>query len=152
MVCLDCRKEFEDLKILLKQAERAAEKAEIKRAVERDARAAGVLDVAMEDVLARAVDGAEWGTDSRGRVRRMVGGLPEVDENGEYLSPSRWLKSVRPSNPHWFGDTDVAAGNVSGPNPWAKNSWNMTEQGQLVLSNPAKAKKLAADAGVTLDV
>ena len=107
---------------------------------------------AMEDVLARATEGAEWGTDSRGRVRRMVNGLPEVDENGEYLSPSRWLKSMRPQNPHWFGDTDVAPDTSTGPNPWSKEHWNMASQGQIVLKDPAQAKRLAANAGITLSV
>lgn len=37
-----------------------------------------------------------------------------------------------------------------GFNPWAKDTFNLTEQGKLVRENPEYAKKLAAQAGVTL--
>ena len=35
-------------------------------------------------------------------------------------------------------------------NPWAKDSWNLTQQGQLLRQNPEMAKSLAAAAGKTL--
>lgn len=37
-------------------------------------------------------------------------------------------------------------------NPWAKETFNLTEQGRLFKENPAQAKELAAAAGVTLNV
>ena len=35
-------------------------------------------------------------------------------------------------------------------NPFAKDSWNLTEQGKLYRENPAQARELAATAGVTI--
>ena len=37
-------------------------------------------------------------------------------------------------------------------NPWAKETFNLTEQGRLFKENPAQAKELAAAAGVTLNI
>ena len=40
----------------------------------------------------------------------------------------------------------------TGKNPWAKESFNLTEQGKLIKSNPAQAKELASAAGITLNI
>lgn len=37
-------------------------------------------------------------------------------------------------------------------NPWAKETFNLTEQGRLFKENPAQAKELAAAAGVKLNI
>lgn len=37
-------------------------------------------------------------------------------------------------------------------NPWAKETFNLTEQGKLFKENPVQAKELAAAAGVNLDI
>lgn len=36
------------------------------------------------------------------------------------------------------------------PNPWAKDTFNLSKQGEVVRTDPAKAKRLAAAAGVVL--
>ena len=41
-------------------------------------------------------------------------------------------------------------GGSSTENPFAKESFNLTKQGELLKSNPEQAKALAAAAGVTL--
>lgn len=42
-------------------------------------------------------------------------------------------------------------GNEGGvANPWKKDTYNLTQQGKLILENPAQAKRLAAEAGITL--
>ncbi len=41
---------------------------------------------------------------------------------------------------------------ANSPNPWKTESLNLTEQGELFKSNPAEAKRLAAAAGVKLEV
>ncbi|SES68803.1 phage scaffolding protein [[Clostridium] polysaccharolyticum] len=57
---------------------------------------------------------------------------------------------------HLFGTSnqhyDPAGGNGGGnvKNPFAKDSFNLTEQGKLLKENPAQAKEMAAAAGVTL--
>nr|DAY60314.1 MAG TPA: minor structural protein [Caudoviricetes sp.] len=37
-------------------------------------------------------------------------------------------------------------------NPWAKETFNLTEQGKLFKENPAQAKELAASAGINLNI
>ncbi|MEO0851975.1 MAG: hypothetical protein AAFY15_00525, partial [Cyanobacteria bacterium J06648_11] len=37
-------------------------------------------------------------------------------------------------------------------NPWAKKTWNLTQQGQVYKANPALARQLAEQAGVTLKI
>ncbi len=51
------------------------------------------------------------------------------------------------------GRNDVGGGNPgthTGPNPFAKDTLNLTEQGRLLRDNPELAKKLAAEAGIQL--
>lgn len=46
--------------------------------------------------------------------------------------------------------TPAGGGSYTGKNPFAKDSFNLTEQGKLLTENPAQAKELAAAAGVTI--
>lgn len=52
------------------------------------------------------------------------------------------------------GDSNGSGGTTrkqsSGPNPWKKESWNLTQQGQILRSDRARAEKLAKEAGVPL--
>lgn len=43
------------------------------------------------------------------------------------------------------------AGAYSGPNPFAKETFNLTKQCELIRDNPTQAKSLAAAAGVTIE-
>ena len=47
-----------------------------------------------------------------------------------------------------YNPKDGGAGGVT--NPFAKDTFNLTEQGRMLKENPAQAKELAAAAGVTL--
>lgn len=44
----------------------------------------------------------------------------------------------------------AGGGNYAGKNPFAKDTFNLTEQGKLLKENPAQAKELATAAGVTI--
>ncbi|MGN6710716.1 phage scaffolding protein [Anaerocolumna jejuensis] len=44
----------------------------------------------------------------------------------------------------------AGGGNYTGKNPFAKETFNLTKQGELLKENPAQAKELAAAAGVTI--
>jgi hypothetical protein len=46
--------------------------------------------------------------------------------------------------------TPAGGGNYTGKNPFAKESFNLTEQGKLFKENPAQAKEMAAAAGVNI--
>jgi hypothetical protein len=43
-----------------------------------------------------------------------------------------------------------APNGAEGPNPWLKASRNLTRQAEMIKKNPARAKQLAAQAGITL--
>lgn len=74
-------------------------------------------------------------------------------------TPTDWLREIQPKRQHWWPNSTGAGGSgsgsgngFSGKNPWKKDTLNLTEQGQLVLSSPDLAKSLAKEAGVTLDI
>jgi len=58
----------------------------------------------------------------------------------------------------YFGSVETTGVNVSNPpanvggeiNPWAKDTFNLTEQGRILKSEPEKAKAFAIAAGVTI--
>lgn len=69
------------------------------------------------------------------------------------LDPKSFLEAVLNSGarPHWFKDSEGAgarngrggAGGAGGPNPFAKDSRNMTQVAQLCVKNPSLAIRLA---------
>lgn len=113
------------------------------------ARAAKVIDSAVEDVELLAERVLE--VDDQGNVvtRDGVGVTPG-------LSAKDWLADMQTKRPHWWGPTQGGGGPgsrlnlVGGTNPWAAETWNMTEQGRIVISDRARADKLAAAAGTTV--
>ena len=56
------------------------------------------------------------------------------------------FKQEQPKPP--YNPKNGGAGGVT--NPFAKDTFNLTEQGRMLKENPAQAKELAAAAGVTL--
>ena len=64
------------------------------------------------------------------------------------------LKAIQQSDPYLFGDSKVGGGtNPPGAdnaeiNPWKKDSWNLTQQGKILLEDPAKATRMKAEAGI----
>ncbi len=112
---------------------------------------AGALPSAVEDLRNRG--GAEL--DVRNGALVVV---HPTDRGVRNVTVDGWVKEVHTKSPHLFGEdgeqgdgTGAGTGN-SGTNPWAKETWNLTEQGRLVRDNPALAKQMAAQAGVTLDI
>lgn len=93
----------------------------------------------------------------------MYEGHFEINEAGEVvtneasgrpgLSAEAWLQDMQDKRPHWWGPSKGGNAQGSGTggalagNPWTKEGWNMTAQGQLVATNRAKAEQLAAAAG-----
>lgn len=92
----------------------------------------------------------------------------EVDENGKVVSkdgvgvtpgvdPAVWFTELQPKRPHWWpGSAGGGAGGNRGggggseKNPWAADSWNLTEQGRILTANRAKAEQLAKSAGTSI--
>ena len=89
------------------------------------------------------------------------GGVDKFTFDGENkpIGVEETIKSYKESIPHIF-KTDkiephydpVGGGAPTGTNPFAKDTFNLTEQGKLLKENPAQAKELAAAAGVTLNI
>lgn len=78
------------------------------------------------------------------------------DKEGNPVGIDDVVKPLKESSPHLFktepGANYKPAGGGTPPsrNPFAKDSFNLTEQGKLLRENPAQAKALASAAGVTI--
>lgn len=78
------------------------------------------------------------------------------DKEGNPVGIDDVVKPLKESSPHLFkaepGADYKPAGGGTPPsrNPFAKDSFNLTEQGKLIRENPAQAKALASAAGVTI--
>lgn len=114
------------------------------------AKAAKVADSALEDIELygdRVFEITEAGTVV---TKDGVGVTPG-------LSPKEWLSDMQAKRPHWWGPTQGGGANGSrggagvGQNPFSREHWNMTEQGNIVRSKGmAEAERLAKIAGTTV--
>ena len=82
-----------------------------------------------------------------------------LGDDGNITGLDEQLKSLQESKAFLFktGKTETnynpAGGKENkGSNPFAKETFNLTEQGKLLKENPAQAKELASSAGVTLNI
>ena len=88
------------------------------------------------------------------------GGLDKFtfDKDGNPVGIDDIVQPLTESSPHLFktepGADYKPAGGGTPPakNPFAKDSFNLTEQGKLLRENPVQAQALAAAAGVTINV
>lgn len=86
------------------------------------------------------------------------GGLDKFtfDKDGKPVGLDDVVKPLKESAPHLFKQEPGAkyepAGGVTqtSRNPFAKETFNLTEQGKLIRENPEQAKQMAAAAGVTI--
>jgi hypothetical protein len=93
----------------------------------------------------------------------------EIDENGKIITKDEvgvtpgidavvWLTEMQTKRPHWWGTTSGGGsrgnngngGAPTGNNPFTREHWNMTEQGQLMRTNRARAEQLAKSAGTKI--
>lgn len=86
------------------------------------------------------------------------GGLDKFtfDKEGNPVGVEELLKPFKESSPHLFkvepsgGYKPQAGGKPNASNPWAKDTFNLTEQGRIFKEDPAQARELAAAAGVKI--
>ena len=87
------------------------------------------------------------------------GGLDKFvfDKDGAPIGLEDVLKPMREASPHLFkavggagGYNPAGGGNPPASNPFAKETFNLTEQGRLFKQNPEQARQMAAAAGVKL--
>lgn len=78
------------------------------------------------------------------------------DKDGKPIGVDDVLKPLKESSPHLFktqqggGYNPAGGSNPPANNPFAKETWNMTEQGRLFKADPAQARQMAAAAGMKL--
>lgn len=116
--------------------EKAAENTRREYALKEKLSAVGVLD-------------ADYVIYKQGGVEKFT-----FDKDGVPVGVEDVVKPLRESSPHLFkgaADYKPADGSaLAAANPWAKESFNLTEQGKIFKENPAQARQLAAAAGATI--
>ena len=79
-----------------------------------------------------------------------------VDEDGKVSGVDEQLTAMQESKKFLFKTNEVQvdytprSGKIKSINPFAKDTFNLTEQGQLLKDDPEKAKALAAEAGTKI--
>lgn len=124
----------------------------IDQAVLSEAGPLGLRKTAHADLIARA----------RSTFKMEGGQVVAYDEKGQKafgadaqpLSIKEWAASQVKGAPHLFeasagggSSGSGGGGRFTGPNPWAKQSFNLTEQMRLTRQDPQEAKRLEAAAG-----
>ncbi len=61
-----------------------------------------------------------------------------------------FVKQLQTDAPHMFGEPSAARTSATrthnGPNPWKRESFNLTKQGHIVRNDPSLAQRLQAEA------
>ena len=107
------------------------------------------LDFAIEKALAAA----------KAKNPKAVKALLDMEKvklDGEQLlGLDDQLKAIQQSDPYLFGESGKVGSGTNPPgagnpeaNPWKKDSWNLTQQGKILLEDPAKATRMKAEAGI----
>lgn len=78
---------------------------------------------------------------------KPVGVEETVKPYREDKAMAHLFKQEQPSKPPYSPQGGIGGG---GTNPFAKETFNLTKQGELLKSNPEQAKAMAAAAGVTI--
>ena len=107
------------------------------------------LDFAIEKALAAA----------KAKNAKAVKALLDMEkvklDGDQLLGIDEQLKALQQSDQYLFGDSGKVGGGTNPPgagnpevNPWKKDSWNLTQQGKILLEDPAKATRMKAEAGI----
>lgn len=132
----ELQKQVEQYKGKVASLEKAAENARKEFALKEKLAAAGVLD-------------ADYVIYKHGGVEKFA-----FDKEGVPVGIEDVVKPLRESSPHLFkGQAGYSPAGGTAPtaaNPWAKETFNLTEQGRIFKENPAQARQMAAAAGATI--
>lgn len=118
-------------------------------AVRQAATKVGLLPTAIEDALMYGERVLDVDADGRIVTKDGVGVTPG-------LSPDIWLGDMKTSRSHWWGETAGGGGKGGGGggrfgnNPWSAEHWNLTEQGNVLKTDRARAEQMAKAAGTTV--
>jgi len=107
------------------------------------------LDFALERALAAAKA-------KNAKAVKALLDLEKVKLDGEQLlGLDDQLKELQKSDAYLFGESGKVGSGTNPPgagnpeaNPWKKETWNLTQQGKILLEDPAKATRMKAEAGI----
>ena len=107
------------------------------------------LDFAIEKALAAAKA-------KNPKAVKALLDLEKVKLDGEQLlGLDDQLKELQKSDAYLFGESGKVGSGTNPPgagnpeaNPWKKETWNLTQQGKILLEDPAKATRMKAEAGI----
>lgn len=137
----ELQKKIGDYEAEIKNLKKSAEDTEKNYALKEQLTKQGVLD---PDYLIYKAGGLEkFNFDKEGKPIGVEEAVKPYKEDATMAHLFKQEQSKPPYNPK-----DGGAGGVT--NPFAKDTFNLTEQGRMLKENPAQAKELAAAAGVTL--
>ena len=137
----ELQKKISDYETEIKNLKKSAEDTTKTYALKEQLAKFGVLD---PDYLIYKAGGIEKFTfDKDGKPVGVEEAVKPYKEDAAMAHLFKQEPKKPPYNPQ-NGDTGGTA------NPFAKETFNLTEQGRLLKENPAQAKELAAAAGVTL--
>lgn len=77
----------------------------------------------------------------------------KYDKDGKLEDADNFIKSARETHPTMFAQgghsyNPAGGGGPAAVNPWKKDTFNLTKQGEIFKENPAQAKELMAAAGI----
>jgi hypothetical protein len=109
---------------------------------------------AEEDLIARVLNLGEWKENKAGRIVLHKGGLVVHTKDGySEMTPDGAVVDLKPVAPHLYGVEETQKNGDAGPNPFMKGAgFNMTRQAEILRADPARAKRLAAEAGIELAI
>lgn len=137
----ELQKKIGDYEIEIKNLKKTAENTSKTYALKESLAKQGVLD---PDYLIYKAGGLEkFNFDKEGKPIGVEEVVKPYKDDAAMAHLFKQEQSKPPYNPKNGG-----AGGVT--NPFAKDTFNLTEQGRMLKENPAQAKELAAAAGVTL--
>ena len=122
----------------------------ISGAVRKAAEKAGVIPSAIDDVIARAHGMFTISEEGIVEARDQDGNLAKIGK--KIASPDVFVEALKESAEHlWPGSKGTGAkgskgGNVTGTNPFAKETLNYTEQAKLRKVDPEKAERMRTQA------
>jgi hypothetical protein len=156
---------LEEAEARAKRAEARAEQNAMVPRLAQMAAAAGCLPSAIPDAVNRLMEAGTWKPGKNGApVLHGEDGIPKLDATGDMVTLQRAVDSLKSEAAHLWPEDGQAIQQApgapqrpsqkpgtspayTGPNPWLKESRNLTLQSQIATENPALAEQLAKAAG-----
>lgn len=119
----------------------------------------GAHPTAIDDIATRVRPRFKIGDDNKPYAIDPQGNKV-YGEDGQPLGVAGAVRQLTKTAPHLFKSssgggathTSAGGGRSTVANPFAKDSWNVTEQMKLVKADKSEASRMAAEAGVSLSV